>query len=48
LLRTVTNPTTGEVIGCLADMGAEETEQAILAAYRAFYSWHNTTAKVAY
>jgi len=42
----VRNPATGEVIGSLPDMGHEETEQAVQAAYKAFYSWRNTTAKV--
>jgi succinate-semialdehyde dehydrogenase/glutarate-semialdehyde dehydrogenase len=41
----VDNPATGEVIGTVPRMGAEETRAAIDAAERAFASWRRTTAK---
>ncbi len=40
----VTNPATGEVIGSVADGGAEETTAAIAAADAAFDSWAGLTA----
>jgi succinate-semialdehyde dehydrogenase / glutarate-semialdehyde dehydrogenase len=41
----VTNPATGEVIIKVANCGAEETEQAIQAASKAFKLWSKKTAK---
>jgi succinate-semialdehyde dehydrogenase/glutarate-semialdehyde dehydrogenase len=41
----VTNPATGEEIGSVAALGAEETSIAISAAHRAFAQWRNKTAK---
>lgn len=40
----VLNPATGEVIGQVADGGADEAAQAITAAHTAFKSWKQTTA----
>ncbi len=40
----VTNPATGEVIGTVPKMGADETRRAIEAAEKAFLSWRKTTA----
>jgi succinate-semialdehyde dehydrogenase/glutarate-semialdehyde dehydrogenase len=40
----VTNPATGEKLGTVPNMGAEETRRAIEAAEEAFYSWRRTTA----
>lgn len=42
---TVTNPATGEVIGSIPKMGAQETEAAITAANTAFSLWKRETAK---
>ncbi|MBN3788414.1 NAD-dependent succinate-semialdehyde dehydrogenase [Burkholderia sp. Ac-20353] len=41
----VTNPSTGELIARVPNMGAAETRAAIDAAHAAFASWRNTTAK---
>src|SRR5713226_10417472 len=41
----VTNPATGEVLGTVPRMGAEETRQAIEAANRALPGWRGRTAK---
>jgi succinate-semialdehyde dehydrogenase/glutarate-semialdehyde dehydrogenase len=41
----VTNPATGEVIGKVPDMGAEDTCAAIAAAQRAFPAWRKLLAK---
>ncbi|MBI4182827.1 MAG: NADP-dependent succinate-semialdehyde dehydrogenase [Proteobacteria bacterium] len=41
----VTNPATGEAIGTVPDMGAEETRRAIEAANAAFPGWRAKTAK---
>src|SRR5690242_21756776 len=41
----VTNPATGEVLGTVPRMGAEETRQAIEAADRALPAWRAKTAK---
>ncbi|MGD8500768.1 MAG: NADP-dependent succinate-semialdehyde dehydrogenase [Phycisphaerales bacterium] len=40
----VTNPATGEKLGTVPNMGAEETRRAIEAAEEAFSSWRKTTA----
>ncbi len=40
----VTNPATGEKLGTVPNMGAEETRRAIEAAEEAFFSWRKTTA----
>ncbi|MDJ0829161.1 MAG: NADP-dependent succinate-semialdehyde dehydrogenase [Desulfobacterales bacterium] len=40
----VTNPATGEKLGTVPNMGAEETRRAIEAAEEAFSSWRRTTA----
>ncbi len=40
----VTNPATGEKLGTVPNMGAEETRRAIEAAEEAFLSWRKTTA----
>ena len=40
----VTNPATGEKLGTVPKMGAEETRRAIEAAEEAFSSWRKTTA----
>jgi succinate-semialdehyde dehydrogenase/glutarate-semialdehyde dehydrogenase len=40
----VTNPATGEKLGTVPKMGAEETRRAIEAAEEAFSSWRRTTA----
>ena len=42
----VTNPATGEVLGSVPDMGAEDAKSAIFAAKNAFKDWKQTTAKV--
>ncbi|HWB48139.1 MAG TPA: NADP-dependent succinate-semialdehyde dehydrogenase [Stellaceae bacterium] len=42
---TVDNPATGEVLGTVPRMGAEETRQAIEAANRALPAWRARTAK---
>lgn len=44
-LFPVTNPANGEVVGTVADMGEQETQAAIDAAYTAFQTWQKTTAK---
>jgi succinate-semialdehyde dehydrogenase/glutarate-semialdehyde dehydrogenase len=41
----VDNPATGEVIGTVPKLGADETRQAIEAANRAFPEWRKKTAK---
>ena len=41
----VTNPSTGELIARVPNMGAAETRAAIAAAHTAFASWRKTTAK---
>ncbi|RZC32409.1 hypothetical protein BDFB_001787 [Asbolus verrucosus] len=41
----VNNPATGEVIGTVPDMNAEDTQKAIEAASEAFQTWQDTTAK---
>ncbi len=41
----VDNPATGEVIGTVPKLGADETRQAIAAAQRAFPEWRKRTAK---
>ena len=41
----VTNPSTGELIARVPNMGAAETRAAIAAAHSAFASWRKTTAK---
>ncbi len=41
----VTNPATGEVIGHVPDMGADETRRAIDAAQAAWAGWRRRTAK---
>ena len=41
----VTNPSTGEVIAQVADLGAAETNRAIAAAETAMQSWRQKTAK---
>ena len=41
----VTNPATGAVLGSVPDLGKEEAEQAIAAAYDAFPSWSRRPAK---
>ncbi|MGU7770102.1 NAD-dependent succinate-semialdehyde dehydrogenase [Burkholderia sp. MR1-5-21] len=41
----VTNPSTGELIAHVPNMGAAETRAAIDAAHAAFASWRKTTAK---
>src|SRR6202046_1623842 len=41
----VTNPATGEVLGTVPRMGAEETRQAIEAADKALPAWRANTAK---
>ena len=41
----VTNPATGEVLGTIPKMGADETRRAIEAANRAYPAWRALTAK---
>ena len=41
----VTNPATGDVLGGVPDMGAQETRAAIEAAHAAFPDWSRATAK---
>ncbi len=41
----VTDPSTGQMIASVAECGAAEAEQAVLAAQEAFVSWRKTTAK---
>ncbi|WP_366556317.1 NADP-dependent succinate-semialdehyde dehydrogenase [Aquibaculum sediminis] len=44
-VKDVTNPATGEVLGSIPDMGADETRRAIEAANRALPAWRAKTAK---
>ncbi|XP_060078481.1 succinate-semialdehyde dehydrogenase, mitochondrial-like [Ylistrum balloti] len=41
----VINPSTGGVIGSVPDMDAQDTEEAIKVAYKAFQTWKETTAR---
>ncbi|HKS12296.1 MAG TPA: NAD-dependent succinate-semialdehyde dehydrogenase [Pseudomonas sp.] len=41
----VTNPATGQTLGCVPRMGADETRRAIDAAQRALPAWRKLTAK---
>ena len=41
----VTDPSNGETIGTIPNLGAAETKRAIDAAHSAFQSWKRTTAK---
>lgn len=41
----VINPSTGQVITSVPDMGEKESEAAVMAAYNAFKDWRSTTAK---
>ncbi len=41
----VTNPATGDLLGTIPRMGADETRRAIEAAHRAFPAWRARTAK---
>ena len=41
----VVNPSTGELITTVPDMGKEESEAAVSAAHTAFQEWRSTTAK---
>ena len=41
----VTNPATGEVLAQVADMGADETREAIAIAEKAQIEWRAKTAK---
>ena len=41
----VTNPATGEKLGTVPNMGAEETRRAIEAAEKALSAWRKTTAR---
>ena len=43
---SVTNPATGKVIASVPNMGAEDAENAIQVAFRAFQAWREVTAKV--
>jgi succinate-semialdehyde dehydrogenase/glutarate-semialdehyde dehydrogenase len=42
---SVINPATGDQLARVADCGAQDTEQAIESAHRAFQAWSKTTAK---
>lgn len=42
---SVNNPATGEIIAHVSNLGAQEAEQAITAAERAFQDWKNKTGK---
>jgi len=42
----VLDPATGEVIARVADCGPAEAKQAVDAAYKAFFTWKQHTAKV--
>lgn len=42
---TVDNPANGEVVANVADLGAEETQRAVEAAYAAFPAWKKMLAK---
>ena len=44
-VKPVINPASGELIGSIPDMGAEETRRAIEAADRALPDWRSRTAK---
>ncbi|XP_064604978.1 succinate-semialdehyde dehydrogenase, mitochondrial-like isoform X2 [Liolophura sinensis] len=41
----VVNPSTGAVLGTVPDMGEAEAQSAVDAAYKAFQTWKDTTAK---
>ena len=41
----VTNPATGETLGTIPKMGADETREAIAAANEAYPAWRAKTAK---
>ena len=41
----VTNPATGEILGCVPNFGADETRAAIEAASKALASWREQTGK---
>ncbi|XP_017783347.1 PREDICTED: glutarate-semialdehyde dehydrogenase DavD [Nicrophorus vespilloides] len=41
----VKNPATGEVVGCVPDMGVEDVQKALEAAKVAYESWHTKTGK---
>ncbi len=41
----VHNPSNGQLIGAVPDMGVTETQTAIEAAHEAFQTWKMTTAK---
>lgn len=43
---SVVNPSTGAVLGTVPDMGEAEARSAVNAAYKAFQTWKDTTAKV--
>lgn len=45
LTLDVTNPATGEVIAKVPQMGAAETERAVVAAHKAYKLWKQKTAK---
>ena len=42
----VKNPTNGDSLGLVANIGAKETEEAIVQANDAFHKWKKTTSKV--
>jgi len=42
----VSNPSTGQVLAAVSDMGASETREAIESANKAFSTWQMTTPKV--
>ena len=44
-LNTVLNPSTGDVVAEVPEMGKIETQDAIQAAYDAFYVWRERTPK---
>ena len=46
VLPSVYNPANGAAIGSVPNMTAQETEEAVSAAYTAFQTWKQTTAKV--
>ena len=43
---SVFNPSSGSVVGVVPDMNADDADVAVKAAYRAFQTWKQTTAKV--
>ena len=45
-LRCALDPATAEELGQVADLGLDQTKQAIEAASKAFKTWGKTTAKV--